>query len=132
MDPENWRLVTIYHPFESGFDNSPRWDDAMKTVTPKDLPKYKRVDTRYVNKENRPTDESYNRYIYLALLLKNKNYDDKLIYRDHPFKIKDKIASSILYMADKRLKLMVETTEKDTTEIETWMKMFEENLNSKM
>lgn len=131
-DPEKWGLVTIYHPWESGFDNSPRWDSALKAITPKDLPEYERIDTRYVDPENRPTDESYDRYVYLALELKKKNYDDELIYRDHPFKIKDKVTSSILYMANKRLKLMAEAGNKDTNEIEGWMKLFEENLNSKL
>src|SRR5918995_1251641 len=28
-DPEGSGLVTIYHPWESGTDNSPRWDDAL-------------------------------------------------------------------------------------------------------
>ena len=131
-DPENWGLVTIYHPWESGFDNSPRWDSAMKVITPKDLPKYERVDTRYVEEENRPTDESYDRYVYLALELKKKNYDDELIYRDHPFRVKDKVTSSILYLADKRLKMMAETAGKNTSEIDGWLKVFEENLNSKL
>lgn len=131
-DPENWGLVTIYHPWESGFDNSPRWDSAMKAITPKDLPEYERVDTRYVEEENRPTDEDYDRYVYLALELKKKNYDDELVYRDHPFRVKDKVTSSVLYMADKRLKLMAETAGMETSEIDGWLKLFEENLNSKL
>ena len=131
-DPENWGLITIYHPWESSVDNSPRWDKAMKAIIPKDLPEYKRVDTRYVEEDNRPTDEDYDRYVYLANELKKKNYDDELIYRDHPFKIKDKVVSSILYMADKRLKLMAETAGKDTKEIEGWLKLFEQNLTSKL
>src|ERR687893_2593938 len=28
-DPEGSGLVTIYHPWESGTDNSPRWDQAL-------------------------------------------------------------------------------------------------------
>jgi neutral trehalase len=104
----------------------------MKAIVPKDLPEYERKDTRYVEEENRPTDESYDRYVYLANELKKKNYDDELIYTDHPFKIKDKVVSSILYMADKRLKLMAETAGKDTSEIDEWLKMFEQNLTSKL
>ncbi|MBL7045017.1 MAG: hypothetical protein ISR98_00235 [Parcubacteria group bacterium] len=131
-DPENWGLITIYHPWESSFDNSPRWDKALEAVIPKDLPEYERMDTRYVQEENRPTDESYDKYVYLALELKKKNYDDDLIYKNHPFKVKDKVVSSILYMADKRLKKMAETAGKDINEIEKWMKMFEDNLTSKL
>ena len=31
-DPEESGLVTIYHPWESGTDNSPRWDAALEAV----------------------------------------------------------------------------------------------------
>ncbi len=131
-DPENWGLVTIYHPWESGFDNSPRWDEPLRTISPKGLPEYERVDTRYVDESNRPSDEDYDRYVYLALELKKKNYDDELIYRDHPFKVKDKVTSSVLYMADKRLKFMAEASGRDTSEINKWLTTFEQNLNSKL
>lgn len=131
-DPENWGLITIYHPWESSFDNSPRWDEAMKAVVPKDLPEYERIDTRYVGEDNRPTDEDYDRYVYLALELKKKNYDDELIYRDHPFMIKDAVTSSILYLADKRLKMMAEKAGYDTNEIDKWLRIFEQNISGKL
>ena len=31
-DPEGSGLVTIYHPWQSGTDNSPRWDAALSNV----------------------------------------------------------------------------------------------------
>src|SRR5918992_1706000 len=37
-DPEGSGLVTIYHPWESGTDNSPRWDAALQNVEVGDLP----------------------------------------------------------------------------------------------
>jgi hypothetical protein len=33
-DPEGSDLVTIYHPWESGTDNSPRWDAALARLEP--------------------------------------------------------------------------------------------------
>ena len=36
-DPEGSGLVTIYHPWESGTDNSPRWDDPLAAVEVGDL-----------------------------------------------------------------------------------------------
>src|SRR3712207_7897840 len=37
-DPEGSGLVTIYHPWESGTDNSPRWDSALENVVVGELP----------------------------------------------------------------------------------------------
>ena len=39
-------LVEIWHPWESGMDNSPLWDSALDRIelTPADVPEYQRVD----------------------------------------------------------------------------------------
>ncbi len=43
-DPERSGLVTIFHPWESGTDNSPRWDAALERVAVGVLPAYMRRD----------------------------------------------------------------------------------------
>jgi hypothetical protein len=127
-DPEKWGLITIYHPWESGSDNSPRWDEALARITLEALPEYRRVDIKYVEKEQRPTQTDYDYYISLLLQLKNKGYDDERIYPAHPFKVKDKTFSAILYLADQRLLYMARVLKKDTTEIVQWMERFEKHL----
>src|SRR5918997_3810426 len=47
-DPEGSGLVTIYHPWESGTDNSPRWDSALQNVEVGDIPPYTRSDLQHV------------------------------------------------------------------------------------
>jgi glucosylglycerate hydrolase len=37
-DPEGSGLVTIYHPWESGADNSPRWDAPLRAVEVGEMP----------------------------------------------------------------------------------------------
>jgi hypothetical protein len=37
-DPEGSGLVTIYHPWESGTDNSPRWDAPLRAVEVGEMP----------------------------------------------------------------------------------------------
>src|SRR5439155_4174699 len=70
-DPEGSGLVTIYHPWESGTDNSPRWDSAMAAVVVGDLPPYTRFDLQHVaDASQRPTDEEYDRYLWLVEVLK--------------------------------------------------------------
>ena len=45
-DPEMSGLVTIFHPWESGLDNSPIWDQPLSriNVNEKALPKFKRLE----------------------------------------------------------------------------------------
>merc|ERR1711991_606966 len=48
-DPKKTGLVSILHPWESGYDNSPLWDIPMSQIkVEKDL-KYKRGDVKVVN-----------------------------------------------------------------------------------
>ena len=63
-DPEGSGLVTIYHPWESGTDNSPRWDSALENVVVGELPRYERQDRDHVDDPSeRPTDAEYDRYL---------------------------------------------------------------------
>jgi glucosylglycerate hydrolase len=103
-DPEGSGLVTIYHPWESGTDNSPRWDPALEAVEIGDLPSYTRYDLQHVSDpSHRPTDEEYDRYLWLLELLKRERYDEAEIYEAHPFLVKDVLFSAILVAANEAL-----------------------------
>ncbi|MCW4032607.1 MAG: trehalase family glycosidase [Candidatus Bathyarchaeota archaeon] len=127
-DPEHSGFVSIYHPWESGFDNSPRWDEALGRIKPKDLPEYKRSDLSHVGSaEERPTKKDYDRYIYLTEILKKFNYDDKEIYKEIPFKIKDVVFNTILYVANKALFEISKILGKNSNEILEWIGLQEDN-----
>ncbi|MCA1848737.1 MAG: glycogen debranching protein, partial [Actinobacteria bacterium] len=80
-DPEGSGLVTIYHPWESGTDNSPRWDAALQAVEVGDLPPYERQDLDHVDDPSeRPTDAEYARYLWLVELIKRARCDESVIY----------------------------------------------------
>jgi glucosylglycerate hydrolase len=103
-DPEGSGLVTIYHPWESGTDNSPRWDGALHNVEVGDLPPYTRYDLQHVtDPSHRPTDAEYDRYLWLLEHLKGARYDDTAIYETHPFLVKDVLFSAILVAANEAL-----------------------------
>src|SRR5918999_5444488 len=103
-DPEGSGLVTIYHPWESGTDNSPRWDAALEAVEVGDLPPYPRYDLRHVaNPSERPTGADYDRYLWLVKLIKKAGCDEESIYRAHPFLVKDVLFSAILVAANEAL-----------------------------
>jgi glucosylglycerate hydrolase len=103
-DPEGSGLVTIYHPWESGTDNSPRWDPALEAVEVGDLPPYTRYDLQHVtDPSHRPTNEEYDRYLWLLEHLKRARYDETVIYDTHPFLVKDVLFSAILVAANEAL-----------------------------
>ena len=103
-DPEGSGLVTIYHPWESGTDNSPRWDRALHNVVVGDLPPYERQDLDHVDDPSeRPTDAEYARYLWLVELIKRARCDEVTIYDTHPFLVKDVLFSAILVAANEAL-----------------------------
>jgi glucosylglycerate hydrolase len=124
-DPEGSGLVTIYHPWESGTDNSPRWDSALEAVEVGDLPPYTRYDLQHVtDPSHRPTDAEYDRYLWLLELLKRERYDEAEIYDSHPFLVKDVLSSAILVAANEALleiARVVGAPEADLALIEAWI-----------
>ncbi len=103
-DPEGSGLVTIYHPWGSGTDNSPRWDAALAAIEVGELPPYPRYDLQHVaDPSQRPTKADYDRYLWLVSLVKRAGCDERTIYRFHPFLVKDVLSSAILVAANEAL-----------------------------
>jgi glycogen debranching enzyme len=96
--------VTIYHPWESGTDNSPRWDAALEAVEVGEVSPHPRFDLKQVDDPaQRPTDADYDRYLWLVKLIKRATCDEASIYRSHPFLVKDVLFSAILVAANETL-----------------------------
>lgn len=127
-DPENSGAVTLMHPWESGLDNSPVWDDALHSLTLTDLPKYQRKDLAGVsNASERPDNATYNRFIFLLHTMRKYNYDHKAMYNEYPFKIKDIVTTSILYVANKYMLKIADLIGEDTKKIRRWLSRIENN-----
>jgi len=95
-DPEGSGLLSIYHPWESGTDNSPRWDEPFSRLEVGESPAYSRHDLKHVaDPAQRPTQAEYDRYLWLVELLKEARYDDAAVHRSHPFLIKDMLMTAI-------------------------------------
>jgi Mannosylglycerate hydrolase MGH1-like glycoside hydrolase domain len=48
-------LVSVVHPWESGMDNSPAWDEPLARVEPAPLSSFTRRDTKHASDDDRPT-----------------------------------------------------------------------------
>jgi len=129
-DPEGSGLVSIVHPWESGLDNSPAWDAAMQRITPKDLPEYHRRDIEHVDgARERPTQETYDRYVHLCEQLKKVRYDDEAIYDTVDFLVKDPAGSVMLYLSNAALIEIAERIGEDTGEIAEWVQRTRQGLD---
>ncbi len=99
-DPGGRGLLVIYHPWESGTDNSPRWDAALTRIQPGDLPAFERHDLKVVqDPTERPSQLEYERYLWLVELLKQRGYEDTRVQAEHPFRVRDVLMSGIFAAA---------------------------------
>ncbi|MFT2111406.1 MGH1-like glycoside hydrolase domain-containing protein [Marinomonas sp. 2405UD68-3] len=99
-DPESTGLVSSYHPWESGMDNSPAWDDVLARV-PQVQRSYQRRDLNHVDSDQRPLKEQYDRYIYLVDFFRDNEFDYQKIYDNCPFHIKDISLNAVLQRGTK-------------------------------
>jgi hypothetical protein len=134
-DPEGSGLVTIFHPWESGTDNSPRWDDSLAAVEVGDLSPYPRHDLQHVgDPAERPTDADYDRYLWLVKLIKRASCNDTAIYGTHPFLVKDVLFSAILVAANEALleiARVVGAPDEDRETIAGWARRGREGLDAR-
>lgn len=133
-DPQGTGLVTIYHPWESGTDNSPRWDGALRAVEVGEMPGFRRQDLAHVDDPSeRPTDADYVRYLWLVEVIKAYRCDERKLRRSHPFRVKDVLASAILVRANMdlaRISSIVGAPESDRETISGWISLGRRGLES--
>src|SRR5262249_860696 len=101
-------LIDIFHPWESGTDNSPRWDTALEhvKVDKARLPPFVRRDIKpdAPNKAERPTDEQYDRFLWLVEQYKRAGYDDEKYLASGPdFRVGDVMFTGVMARADEAL-----------------------------
>lgn len=133
-DPNKEGLAFIFHPWASGRDNSPLWDDLVKTIPikPGDIPKYKRYDNLKADPSERPSDKDYDIYVYLMELGRRHNYDGNAIAKESPFVIQDTLFNAMLIRSNEALINLADELDLDAGPIEDWneqsKKTFEEKL----
>ena len=98
-------LIEIWHPWESGMDNSPLWDAVFSHIAlgDGDVPEYERVDRKFADPAGRPTDSEYDFYAYLVKLYRDRGYDSAEIAADCPFVVHDVLFNSLLVQSNRDL-----------------------------
>ncbi|WP_109829406.1 MGH1-like glycoside hydrolase domain-containing protein [Reichenbachiella versicolor] len=132
-DPHHEGLMYMYHPWESGRDNSPLWDESLNRIEIKEgsLPNYQRRDLDVSEADERPTAAQYDRYVYLLLFGKENQYDSPKIAEECPFLIQDNMMNAILIRSNDSLIRIGERFSFDTSEIKEWQQQSITSFNSK-
>jgi hypothetical protein len=123
-DMDGSGLVYIRHPWESGLDNSPSWDQTLDSIEidKSALPSYQRRDLGHgVPAEQRPTDDHYDRYVYLVDLFRRLSYSESTIQQECPFMIQDVLFNSILCRANHHLIDIGSEIGADVGEAKEWL-----------
>jgi hypothetical protein len=126
-------LVELWHPWESGMDNSPLWDGALERLLPPgDGPDYRRVDTTIADPRERPTDWEYDRYVYLVSLQRDLAYDPAAVRDMTPFAVRDVLFNSLLARADEDLATIARRLGEDPSQAVSWADDLRSAINAEM
>ena len=102
-DPNKTGLVSILHPWESGYDNSPIWDEPMNNILVDKELNYQRRDLEVSNSDERPLKIDYDRYVTIKDKLRDVNYDPNKLYELSIFNVVDVGFNSLFLKANKDL-----------------------------
>jgi hypothetical protein len=133
-DPEREGLTFIFHPWESGRDNSPLWDKSLDRIIidENDLPQYTRRDTSIAAADERPTSYQYDRYVYLLQLGKKYQYDEIGIFEESPFLVQDTLMNAVLIKSNQSLIRIGKRFGFDVGELEEWQQQSRPRFNEKL
>lgn len=100
-DPKGTGLLSIVHSWESGMDNSERWDVPYQAVRPSaDLPSFTRLDRELVaDGAQRPSDLEYRRYLSLVEEMRAVGYDADSVVRTSTFLVNDVFMTAVFAVA---------------------------------
>ncbi|MFD2398543.1 hypothetical protein ACFSVJ_19755 [Prauserella oleivorans] len=103
--PDASGLVAIVHGWESGMDNSPRWDEPYAAVLPgADLPPYVRLDLLQVGDPGeRPSDDEYDRYLWLIEQMRRADYNPDKVVQTSGFLVGDVFTTALFALASDTL-----------------------------
>jgi glycogen debranching enzyme len=90
-------LAAIVHPWESGLDDSPAWDEPLVAVElpPHGVAGYDRRDRLHVDPDERPSDAAYDRFVHLMRVYQDGGYADDALAERSEFLVEDPLFNAI-------------------------------------
>lgn len=118
-------MIVITHPWESGRDNAPDWDDAMQNVDISNVGEYTRNDLGHVDPHMRPQKDDYDRFMAIVYSGRDCGWDETEIAKNGPFRVADPGMTFILLRANRDLLAIAEALGEDSSEIQSWISAVE-------
>lgn len=122
-------LVEIWHPWESGMDNSPLWDVPLSRLHPTQLPTYTRRDLDQAPVEERPAKQDYDRYVWLVEKMREEGYRTDRVRANTSFAVWDVLYNSLLVQANRDLARIARMLGADAREFEEWTELTKRAVN---
>ena len=104
-DPET-SLIWIRHPWASGMDNAASWDQPLKKMGNIRVPFFNRTDCPKPPCPTRPTEDTYEHYIWLVVQGRESNWNESALAHLSPFRIADVALNSIWVQANEDLAIL--------------------------
>lgn len=122
-DPDEIGVLAVIHPWESGRDNLPDWDEALRAVPIEDVEPYVRKDTSHVDPAMRPHKDDYDRYLSIVAAGRKVGWDPETVSATCPFFVADPGVTFIFLRACRDLLALAgQLGESDAAgEIEGWI-----------
>lgn len=114
-------MIVVNHPWESGRDNAPDWDEAMANIDISNVGSYTRNDTSHVDPHMRPSQLDYDRFMAIVYAGRDCGWNEIEMAKNSPFRVADPGMTFILLRANRDLLAMAQTLDQDTGEIEGWI-----------
>ena len=89
----------VVHPWESGMDNSPSWDQPLSAVPEATNVHLVRRDVVTVSAEERPSTREYRQYLGIVEVLRAAGWDTERQPADSPFAVEDPAFTAITIRA---------------------------------
>ncbi len=119
-------MIVVNHPWESGRDNAPEWDEAMRNIDISNVGNYQRNDLGHVDPHMRPQKSDYDRFMAIVYAGRECSWNEAELAANGPFRVADPGMTFILLRANRDLRAMGEILGEDLTEISHWIKVIEE------
>lgn len=118
-------MIVVNHPWESGRDNAPEWDEAMANVDTGNVGEYTRNDTSHVDPGMRPNKTDYDRFMAIVYTGRDCGWDEAELTQFGPFRVADPGMTFILLRANRDLMALAQALGQDISEIQFWISALE-------
>lgn len=131
-DPSGDGSIAIIHPWESGRDNLPDWDEPLSLVDTTRIDAYERKDTTHVDASMRPQQLDYDRYMAILQSGRAVGWDPVKVVENSPFLVADPAITMILLRANRDLLILAERLgfQRERVEIQGWIARLERGVAS--